>query len=418
MKRFLPILILSLTALCFPIAAFAAVKSYTVPSVGYAVEWQMKYTSLEGSELLSGPQRIHVSRMLHHRPVFSAALAGRPLELFEHADGVAVVELDCLPQFTPISPTSLPNHCGWNPCSINAGETVMRKLYVSSSRMGCVADASGYASYVGEAQETITVLGRSMMVTRTLATINIPGLPKARWNPRIASGVGEVFSDAFGGRQESVYIKIDAVYANIVVEGGALHASAAPITESVARSSFACTLSANEHPVVALGDSLTAGTDASSYPAELQKQYTGKGVRFLNAGVQGDTSENLLERVASVLLCKPKLVLLAVGGNDLFQGVARAVFEERLRALIAVLRAGGASVVLLGLEVDSTYPYAGSYERIAREAGIPILPNMLLGVYKNNAMLLSDGMHPNERGNKHIAARVWEFLDEQGLLKF
>ena len=64
----------------------------------------------------------------------------------------------------------------------------------------------------------------------------------------------------------------------------------------------------------------------------------------------------------------------------------------------------------LGLEVDEQFPYAGSYVRVATTLRVPLIPNMLRGVYKTPSMLLEDGIHPNNKGNALIASQVAQFL--------
>ena len=247
--------------------------------------------------------------------------------------------------------------------------------------------------------------------TPSEASIDIPGLGSAKWRPHIADGLGEVYSQGAGGREESVYTSI-VVSSRIVTFDGASLEIAHRLENEAPRKKvqLACSKrKEGEYLVIAFGDSLTAGAD-SSYPEELQRQSIRNGVRVVNAGVPGDTTEKLLARADSILACNPNAVLLAVGANDIFQGIHQGDFETALKLLILKLRLGGTNVILLGLEVEEKFPYAGSYVRVATTMRVPLIPNMLRGVYKIPAMLLEDGMHPNRKGNVLIASQVAQFL--------
>jgi lysophospholipase L1-like esterase len=95
--------------------------------------------------------------------------------------------------------------------------------------------------------------------------------------------------------------------------------------------------------VVMLGDSLTDG-------AEWQEMFAQP--RIVNRGIDGDTTDGVLERVADVLALRPQVVFVMIGIND-FAEAGRsvdAVFAS-YRAIVAALVKGGARVV-----VQSTLP--------------------------------------------------------------
>jgi acyl-CoA thioesterase-1 len=120
--------------------------------------------------------------------------------------------------------------------------------------------------------------------------------------------------------------------------------------------------------LVCFGDSLTAGTIGASYVDILRAGLP--GVRVVNAGVNGDTTLNLLRRLdRDVVPPRPDMVVLLVGLNDLgtaygeppirpyyrfVKGVEGAItprrFAQLYRQLIAALRARtGAQIALCTL---------------------------------------------------------------------
>ena len=159
--------------------------------------------------------------------------------------------------------------------------------------------------------------------------------------------------------------------------------------------------------IIAFGDSLTAGYGASpgeDYPSRLSSIL---GLTILNAGKSGDTTETALARIDSDVLARdPRIVLLGLGGNDFLQSVAIATTEANLRTIIHKIQTAGAMVVLLGYRFPSLNAnYEKMYERVAKEEGCLLIPNLLHGI-ETDASLKSDEIHPNARGYQLIAERV------------
>jgi acyl-CoA thioesterase-1 len=147
-------------------------------------------------------------------------------------------------------------------------------------------------------------------------------------------------------------------------------------------------------------------------------------VKVGNAGVTGDTSEGALKRLDEVLRAQPKLVIVALGANDIFRNVPRETLHRNLLSIVQTLQAHGISVILVGLETDDVktdYARAlrGMYERIAEEEKVALVPFMLKGVFGNPELLAADGMHPNGKGYRVVAQNilpsVLSFFREKGL---
>ena len=68
--------------------------------------------------------------------------------------------------------------------------------------------------------------------------------------------------------------------------------------------------------VVCAGDSITRGTVGSNYVRLLQQRFARRGVEFVNSGVNGDLAWNLLQRLDQIIACRPDVVTLLVGTND------------------------------------------------------------------------------------------------------
>lgn len=165
-------------------------------------------------------------------------------------------------------------------------------------------------------------------------------------------------------------------------------------------------------PVLFFGDSLVEGVGATAghdLPALLAKDL---GVPVLNYGVAGNTTRQGLVRVPAAVAEHPRLVLILLGGNDFLQKVPRDETFANLKSIIDTFQADGAAIVLIG--VRSGIVGGGvddRYEALAEETESAYVEDALKGVFGDPA-LMSDAIHPNDRGYEKIAARLVPVLRE------
>lgn len=166
-----------------------------------------------------------------------------------------------------------------------------------------------------------------------------------------------------------------------------------------------------------LGDSITAGLGlpaADALPAQLAQALRQRGIDAVvrAAGVSGDTSADGLARVDFSVQPDSEVCLIALGGNDLLQGVDPKVLRANLTALIGRLRAKRIGVVLAGMRAPPTIgaAYAREFDAVfpgvARAEHVSLYPYLLEGVALNSRLNQKDAIHPNAAGVRVIAGRL------------
>jgi acyl-CoA thioesterase-1 len=169
--------------------------------------------------------------------------------------------------------------------------------------------------------------------------------------------------------------------------------------------------------VTVLGDSITAGYGlpaAAALPAQLQKSLDkgGGAITVRAAGVSGDTSADGLARVGFSVQKDTDVCLIALGGNDLLQGIDPRTTKANLSQIITALKARHIKVVLVGLaapgDIGGSYAkdFAAIYPQLARQYGVTLYPNLLAGVALDGRYNQQDGIHPNAQGVLIIAAKL------------
>jgi acyl-CoA thioesterase-1 len=175
--------------------------------------------------------------------------------------------------------------------------------------------------------------------------------------------------------------------------------------------------------IIVLGDSLTAGlgldvTDSFPSVLETRLQEQGLDYKVVNAGVSGDTSAGGLRRLEWALgEGDPRILVVALGGNDGLRGLPPPQLEQNLAAIIERARQRGLSVILAGMEAPPNYgpeytaAFRKTYQDLARKYEVPLIPFLLQGVAGDPALNQRDGIHPNQQGARIVADTVWQALE-------
>jgi lysophospholipase L1-like esterase len=163
--------------------------------------------------------------------------------------------------------------------------------------------------------------------------------------------------------------------------------------------------------ILAFGDSLSYGFGAESafsYPEQLHKK---RGMRVINAGINGELSSEGLQRLPMLLKHKPDIVILCHGGNDILNKLPSSQLKINLLAMIKMIQESGAQVLLVGVPNFGLFGFDVHevYEEVADETGVLFEDKILTKIEKNNA-LKSDYVHPNAKGYEMMADAFIEIL--------
>lgn len=175
--------------------------------------------------------------------------------------------------------------------------------------------------------------------------------------------------------------------------------------------------------IVAFGDSLTAGYGLAaheSFPALLQTLLREKGhdAEVINMGISGDTTAGGRSRVNFVVEKQPKLVILALGANDMLRNLPPDKSRDNLAHIIKTLRDKDIAVLLVGMKAASNFgPVFASrfnaiYPDLADDYDLPFYPFFLEEVAMRPELNLADGVHPNARGVRIMAERMLPLVEK------
>ena len=176
-------------------------------------------------------------------------------------------------------------------------------------------------------------------------------------------------------------------------------------------------------PMIFVGTSLTAGLGLepdSAYPMLIQRKIDSAGLPFevTNAGVSGETSAGLIDRLDWLLRGNFKVLVLETGANDGLRGVPTASLRANLSTALDRIKAArpDAKIVVVQMEaLPNLGPkYASEfhslYADVTKAKGVTLIPFLLDGVAGRRELNQGDGVHPNNRGERIVADNVWRAL--------
>ena len=169
--------------------------------------------------------------------------------------------------------------------------------------------------------------------------------------------------------------------------------------------------------VTVLGDSITSGYGLPASQALPVQLRTALGRMKLdaevrNAGISGDTTAGGLARVDRSVRSDTDVCVVALGANDLLRGVDPRRTQANLNAIVNRLKARHIDVVIaagkvpFGLSGQYVRSFDAVFANVARINHVPLAPDLLAGIESNAGLKQADGLHPNARGVKLIAARL------------
>ena len=159
--------------------------------------------------------------------------------------------------------------------------------------------------------------------------------------------------------------------------------------------------------ILVLGDSISAGygMDAEQSWVSLLEQHLVQKFpgehEVINASMSGETAAGAVTRLPNILQSQaPDIVIVELGGNDALRGQPPQLIERSLNQLVTMSVESGAETLLFGMKIPPNYgaaysqAFEASFERVAEQHGIALLPFFLEGVAGDDGLMQSDGIHP------------------------
>ncbi len=185
------------------------------------------------------------------------------------------------------------------------------------------------------------------------------------------------------------------------------------------------------YQLVMLGDSLTAGLGlaaADAFPRIIEADLDardGQHIAVLNAGVSGDTSASGLARFDWSVGPEADGVFIALGANDMLNGLDPAQTRKNLAAMIEKARLRRLDVFLAGMRaapnlgVKYGQDFDELYENLSNAHCVPLFAFLMQplanddGTAIDQKLIQIDGLHPTKAGAALIGHALSDWLDTE-----
>ena len=177
--------------------------------------------------------------------------------------------------------------------------------------------------------------------------------------------------------------------------------------------------------LLVLGDSLSAEyglARGTGWVALLERQLVQDklAATVVNASISGDTTSGGRSRLPALLKThRPSHVVIELGGNDALRGLPLTMTRDNLVAMVRDAKAGGAKVLLVGMQVPPNYgtrygqDFFALYASVAQAEGAALVPFLLAGVADSpqaDALFQPDRIHPRAEAHPRLLANVWAVM--------
>jgi len=177
--------------------------------------------------------------------------------------------------------------------------------------------------------------------------------------------------------------------------------------------------------LLVVGDSLSAEyglARGAGWVALLEQQLAREklSAKVVNASISGDTTSGGRSRLPALLKAHaPTHVVIELGGNDALRGLPLAMTRDNLLAMVRTAKAGGAKVLLVGMQLPPNYgarygqDFAALFASVAQAEGAALVPFLLAGVADGpeaERLFQPDRIHPLATAHPRMLANVWQVM--------
>lgn len=161
-----------------------------------------------------------------------------------------------------------------------------------------------------------------------------------------------------------------------------------------------------------IGDSVSAGIagkEERTWPKIIREKHK---INIINLAQSGATAAAAIEQAAQVKSEKG-LILLEIGGNDIFAPTAPAKFEQNLEKLLKKLSGPERTLIMLELPLQPWQIRYGKIQRkLAKKFNVILIPKRFFVSVLSAEEASTDLAHLSPKGHQLMATQIWLLIGD------
>ena len=161
-----------------------------------------------------------------------------------------------------------------------------------------------------------------------------------------------------------------------------------------------------------IGDSVSAGIagrEEQTWPKIIREKHK---INIINLAQSGATAASAIEQAAQVKSEKA-LILLEIGGNDIFAPTAPAMFEQNLEKLLNILSSPQNTLIMLELPLQPWQIRYGKIQRkLAKKFKVILIPKRFFVSVLSAEEASTDLAHLSPKGHQLMATQIWLLIGD------
>ncbi len=180
----------------------------------------------------------------------------------------------------------------------------------------------------------------------------------------------------------------------------------------------------NADTVLVLGDSISAAYGiqrAEGWVALLEQKLDKLDDNHVvvNGSISGETTGGGLARLGTMLvLHKPDIVILELGGNDGLRGYPIEIIQDNMKQMLELIQSVEAKVLILGMRIPPNYgtryteAFYNIYQNLPKSPEHHLIPFFMEGIGDQPELMQADQVHPTSQAQPILLSRVWNELSK------
>ena len=164
--------------------------------------------------------------------------------------------------------------------------------------------------------------------------------------------------------------------------------------------------------IFVIGDSISAGVGYKGEKTWADIIAVSKGINVINKSVGGGSAQSSIASLKKIKdIGSDDLVIVEIGGNDMFRNVDSHTFRLQLKKLLSNIKLKTSNIIMLELPLAPFFNGYGTAQReLSEELDVMLIPRSCFSYVLSGEKSTVDGLHLANFGHEKMAEIMSEYI--------